>query len=96
MWKDYWKRLISWIRRMINLYEKEIKEFVNEMLDLAFQNLDSKIVNKIDPAIRKRITNKVLADILIMKIDITTTQGKSKVCELVMDSITWFTKEETA
>jgi hypothetical protein len=94
MWKDYWKKLISWIRRMINLYEKEIKEFVNEMLDLAFQNLNSEIVRKIDPAIRKKITNKVLADILIMKIDITTTQGKSKVCELVMDSITWFTKEE--
>jgi hypothetical protein len=50
-------------------------------------------MDKIDPAIRKKIANKLLADIIIMKIDITTEQGKSKVGHLVIDAIDWFTKE---
>ena len=92
--KDIWNRVISWLRRMVNLYEKEIKEFVNDMMDHAFRSLDQARIDKINPAIRKKIANKVLTDIIIMKIDIETTQGKSKVCELVMDSINWFAKDE--
>jgi hypothetical protein len=55
-------------------------------------NLDKARVEKIDPAIRKKIANKVLADILIMGIDITTVKGKSEVGKLVMDAIDWFTR----
>ena len=88
-----WQKIVAWLRKMFRLYEKEIVEFVNEMLDLAFQNLDEVRVSKIDPAIRKKIANKVLADIVIMRIDITTIQGKSEVGKLVMDAIGWFTKE---
>jgi len=91
--KDLWIRFVAWVRRIAHLYEKEIKAFVNEMLDLAFANLDEVRREKINPAIRRKIANKVLVDIIIMKIDITTIQGKSKVCELVMDAISWFTKE---
>ena len=93
MLREYWNRFVAWVRRIAHLYEKEIKAFVNEMLDLAFLNLDEVRLNKINPAIRKKIANKVLADIIIMRIDITTTQGKSEVCKLVMDAISWFTKE---
>ena len=91
---EWYKKLISWIRRMLHLYEKEIRQFVNEMLDLAYQNLDADVVHKITPAIRRKITNKILADIIIMKIDISTIQGKSEVCKLITDAISWFTKED--
>jgi len=89
----WYQKIIAWIRRMAHLYEKDIKKFVNDMIDLAFKNLDKEIADKIDPAIRKKITNKVLADILIMGIDISTIKGKSEVGKLIMDSIDWFTKE---
>lgn len=92
--KEIWTRFVAWIRRMAHLYEKEIREFVNEMLELAFLNLDEVRLNKITPAIRKKIANKVLSDIIIMRIDITTAHGKSEICKLVMDAISWFTKGE--
>lgn len=86
------KKIWVWIRRMAHLYEKEIKQFVDEMLELAFLNLDKARMEKIDPAIRRKITNKILADILIMGIDIGTVKGKSEVGKLVMDAIDWYTK----
>jgi hypothetical protein len=89
---NWFKRFVAWIRRIAHLYEKEIRKFVDEMLELAFLNLDKARVEKIDPAIRKKIANKVLADILIMGIDIGTVKGKSEVGKLVMDAIDWFTR----
>lgn len=88
-----WQKFVAWLRRMFRLYEKEIKEFVDDMLDLAFQNLDEQRKDKIDPAIRKKIANQVLANIIIMGIDIGTIQGRSEVGKLIMDAIDWFTKE---
>lgn len=93
-WKGIWKSIIGFVRRIFRMYEKEIKAFVNEMLDLAFLNLDEVRKDKIDPVIRKKITNKVLADILIMRIDVTTVKGKSEIGKLIMDAIDWFTKED--
>ena len=87
------EKIVKWIRRMFKIYEKEIKVFVDDMLDLAFQNIDEVIQDKLTPEIRKKVRNKVLADILIMGIDIGTTKGKSEVGKLVMDAIDWFTKE---
>lgn len=78
---------------MFRLYEKEIKEFVDDMLDLAFQNIDETIQNELTPEIRKQVRNKVLADILIMGIDITTIKGKSEAGKIILDSIDWFIKE---
>lgn len=91
--KDIWTGLVVWIKKMVTLHKKEILTFIDQMLDMAFQNLDKARMDKIDPAIRKKIANKLLADIIIMKIDITTEQGKSKVGHLVIDAIDWFTKE---
>ena len=91
--KDLWKRFVAWIRRMAHLYGDEIKETANDLLDLAFANLDEKRKEKLNPAIRKKIANKVLADILILGIDVTTAKGKAKVCEIIMDAIDWFAKD---
>lgn len=87
------EKIIKWIRKLFRLYEKEIKEFVDEMLDLAFQNVDDEIKKKITPEIRKRVRNKVLADILIMGIDIATIKGKSEAGKIILDAIDWFIKE---
>jgi hypothetical protein len=92
-WKGLWKRLVTWLRLQLKIHEKEIKAFVNEMIDKAFQNLDANIVRSITPAIRRKITNKILADILIMGIDIGTVKGKSEIAKLTIDAINWFTKE---
>ena len=87
------EKIIKWIRRLFRLYEKEIKEFVNGILDLAYMNLDAVKVRSITPAIRKKIVNKVLADILVMGIDIETIKGKTEVSRLIVDAIDWFIKE---
>ncbi|MHA1805951.1 MAG: hypothetical protein ACTSX2_00080 [Candidatus Thorarchaeota archaeon] len=86
-------KIIRWFRRLFRLYEKEIKEFVDDMLDLAFQNLDDERLDKLNPEIRKKVRNKVLADILIMGIDIGTIKGKSESGKIIMDAIDWFIKE---
>jgi len=87
------EKIVKWLRRMFRLYEKEIIEFVDDMLDLAFQNVDIAIQDKLTPEIRKKVRNKVLADILIMGIDITSIKGKSESGKLIMDAIDWFIKE---
>ena len=87
------EKIVKWIRRMFRLYENEIKVFVDDMLDLAFQNLDKERADKLNPAIRRKVRNKVLADILIMGIEVGTIKGNSEVCKLVMDAINWFIKE---
>jgi len=86
-------KIIRWIRRLFRLYEKEIKEFVDEMLDLAFQNVDEAVKDKLTPEIRKKVRNKVLADILVMGIDIATIKGKSESGKIILDAINWFIKE---
>jgi len=91
--KEVWMKLVIWIKKMITLHKKDIMKFINEMLDLAFQNLDKARMDKIDPLIRNKIANKVLSDIIIMKIDITSNQGRSEVGKLIMDAIDWFTKD---
>ena len=88
-----WQRLVNWIRRVFRIYEKEIKTFVDDMLELAFLNIDTVKSEKITPAIKEKVRNKVLADILIMGIDIGTTKGKSEIGKLIIDSIDWFIKE---
>ena len=87
-------KIIRWFRRLFRLYEKEIKDFVDDMLDLAFQNLDDERLDKLNPEIRKKVRNKVLADILIMGIDIGTIKGKSESGKIIMDAIDWFIKED--
>ena len=91
--KDLWNRFVAWVRRMLHLYEKEIREFVNDILDLAYQNLDNRVIDKLTPAIRRKVTNKVIAEILINGIDIATIQGKSAVSAMVLNYIREFTKE---
>ena len=91
--KDLWNRFVAWVRRMLHLYEKEIREFVNDILDLAYQNLDNRVIGKLTPAIRRKVTNKVIAEILINGIDIATIQGKSAVSAMVLNYIREFTKE---
>ena len=93
-WKGMWKGLVAWVRQIFKLYEKEIKAFVNDMIDKAYQNLDAVIVRSITPSIRRKIKNKILADILIMKIDVASNKGKSEVARLTVDAINWFTKGE--
>lgn len=87
------EKIIKWIRRLFRLYEKEIKEFVDDMLDLAFQNVDEVIQNKLTPEIRDKVKNKVLADILVMGIDIGSVKGKSEAGKIILDAIDWFVKE---
>lgn len=87
------EKIIKWIRRLFRIYEKEIKEFVDDMLDLAFQNVDEVISEKLTPEIRKKVRNKVLADILVMGIDTATIKGKSESGKIIIDAIDWFIKE---
>lgn len=92
-WDNLKKSVIGFVRRMFRLYEKEIRKFVEDMIDMAYQHLDSDVVRKITPAIRKNIANKILADIIIMKIDTTTVAGKSDVARLVNDALDWLAKD---
>jgi hypothetical protein len=88
-----WQNIVKWIRRVFRIYEKEIKSFVDDMLDLAFENVDEVIKVKLTPEIRKKVRSKVLADILVMGIDIATIKGKSESGKIIMDAIDWFIKE---
>jgi ribosomal protein L17 len=94
-WDNLKKSVIGFVRRMFRFYEKEIRKFVEDMIDLAYQHLDAETVRNITPAIRKKIANKILADIIIMKIDITTVAGKSEVARLVNDALVWLSKTES-
>lgn len=89
----YIESFIGWLRRMFRIYEKEIKKFVIDIVELAFNNLDKQRLEKLNPIIRKKIQNEVLAQIIIQKIDTTTVQGKSAVSRLVLEQIDKFTKE---
>ena len=88
-----WQNIVKWIRRVFRIYEKEIVSFVDDMLDLAFENVDEVIKVKLTPEIRKKVRNKVLADILVMGIDIATIKGKSESGKIIMDAINWYAKE---
>ena len=91
--KEIWKSIEGFVRRMFRLYEKEIKLFVEDMIDKAYKNMEAVKVRSISPAIRRNVRNKILADIIIMKIDTTTNAGKSEVARLVLDAMNWATKE---
>jgi len=88
-----WQNIVKWIRRVFRIYEKEIESFVDDMLDLAFENVDEVIKVKLTPEIRKKVRNKVLADIIVMGIDIATIKGKSESGKIIMDAINWYAKE---
>ena len=92
-WKGLWKKFVTWVKIQLRAHEAEIRIFVNNMLDLAYQNLDNAIIQKLNPAIRKKVTNKVIAEILIRGIDIGTIKGKSEVSALVLNFINDLTKE---
>ena len=87
------EKLVNWLRKIFRLYEKEIKQFADNMLELAIANLDEVKREKITPAIRKKIRNKVLADILVMGIDVAENKGKSATGRIIVDAIDWFISE---
>ena len=93
MWKETWTKIIRWLRKTFKRYEAEIQQFVDNMLDLAFQNLVDPRKEKLTDAVKKNIRAKVLADIMVMGIDISTTKGKSETGKIIMDAIDWFTKD---
>ena len=88
------EKIIKWLRRVFRLYEKEIQKFADDMLNLAFQNVDDAIKDKLTPEIKKKVRSKVLADILIMGIDTATIKGKSESGKIILDAINWFTTEK--
>lgn len=88
-----WTKIKAWVRRLFSLYDKEIKQFVDEMIELAFLNLDNERKEKLTPAIKKKVKNKVMADIIIYGTDIATTKGKSAVGQFLMDAIDRFTND---
>lgn len=91
--KEIWKNIVGFLRTVFRIYEKEIRAFVENMIEMAFQNLDAAKREKITPAIRKKIANKILADIIVMGIDTTTNAGKSEIARIVVDALSWAAKE---
>ena len=89
----WYQKLWVWIKILLRMYEKEIRKLVNDLLDLAYQNLDAKIVRSITPQIRNKIKNQLIAEIIINKIDVTTTSGKSAVSAMVLSMINEVMKE---
>lgn len=90
---EWHKKLWAWIKILLKMYEKEIRVFVNDMLELAFKNLDEAKAKKLTPALRKKIANKVLADTILKRIDTSTIQGKSEVAKIVSNALDWATEK---
>ena len=94
MKEGLWSKFVKWLRKILRRYEKEVRQFVDEMLEFAFANLDEARKERLTPAIKKKVRNKVLADILVMGVDIATTKGKSEVGKLILDATDWFIGKE--
>ena len=52
---SWYERLVKWFRWVLKRYEKEIVETVDCALDNALSSIDSELVLKLTPKIRKQV-----------------------------------------
>ena len=85
-----WNRFVRWLRKTLKIYQREAKMLVDFVLeDVWAKHVKSKEIELTDLTKRK-IKNKVLANIIIMGLDSASDEGKIAVRELMHDAIDEF------
>lgn len=90
-----WKtKIVKFIRWLLRTYNREVKKFVEFIIDEAYKYIDREVFDKLEAGVRREVRNEVVKQVIIQGIDIYTPKGKDAVENLVKNYINKFTQEE--